>query len=783
MKKNNNSPFSRKGKVDKGDDKVLKNNNSINLDLNREVENNSEEIKKTIVLNPIQTLTSPESPASTPEFDITNLSVSNILLNNNKYNSTIENKNLCLNMIVKNESRVILRLLESVVNYIDCYCICDTGSTDNTIEIIQNFFNSQKISIPGKIINEPFRDFGYNRTFALKACEEIDVKYILLMDADMILKVNPSITKTEFHNRLQSDAYYLFQGSDTFFYKNVRIVKNKLGMVYWGVTHEYVKTPEGTKYEQIQKEDIFINDIGDGGCKTDKFIRDINLLKQGLKDEPNNDRYTFYLANSYRDGGQYENAIETYKKRIEIGGWFDEVWHSHYSIGKCYKNLGDMANAIYWWLEAYNFFPNRIENLYEIIHHYRCNGKNNLAYGMYIIADHERNKNKTTDYLFLQKDVYDYKLDYELSIIGYYCNYQNYDLNKTSIKVLNYPFVEENISRNVLSNYKFYCKSILKSFPNCIINKNKEVLESIGDTIIEIVENSDDFVSSTPSMCLNNEGKLVVNVRFVDYRINNEGGYVNKKNITTKNVIAIIDISDPYNWVLKKEFLLKYNKELDNVYVGLEDIRLFSKNDRYIYFNANRGLNYHNIKIEHGLIDISSESTISGLLSMEGQREVEKNWVLFEDSNNNTKIIYNWSPLVIGDIDYGKLPISRLQPMEFKKTHEIKNPYFFKHLRGSSNGVKINNEIWFICHTVSYEDRRYYYHIFVVLDSTTYEVKKFTRYFSFEKEKVEYSLGFVYFEKTNKLLIGYSLTDKETKYYEVDKSIIDYMMITDIHSL
>ena len=43
---------------------------------------------------------------------------------------------ICLNMIVKNESRVIIRLLDSVVKILDGYCICDTGSTDNTIFLI-----------------------------------------------------------------------------------------------------------------------------------------------------------------------------------------------------------------------------------------------------------------------------------------------------------------------------------------------------------------------------------------------------------------------------------------------------------------------------------------------------------------------------------------------------------------------------------------------------------------------------------------------------------------------
>ena len=58
---------------------------------------------------------------------------------------------LCLNSIVKNESKIITRMLSSVVDIIDTYCICDTGSTDNTIEIITEFFDSRNIK--GKIIH------------------------------------------------------------------------------------------------------------------------------------------------------------------------------------------------------------------------------------------------------------------------------------------------------------------------------------------------------------------------------------------------------------------------------------------------------------------------------------------------------------------------------------------------------------------------------------------------------------------------------------------------------
>jgi glycosyltransferase involved in cell wall biosynthesis len=42
-------------------------------------------------------------------------------------------KTICLNMIVKGESRVIQRALASVKHLIDYWVIVDTGSTDGSI--------------------------------------------------------------------------------------------------------------------------------------------------------------------------------------------------------------------------------------------------------------------------------------------------------------------------------------------------------------------------------------------------------------------------------------------------------------------------------------------------------------------------------------------------------------------------------------------------------------------------------------------------------------------------
>lgn len=751
-------------------------------------------------------------------------------------------------MIVKNESRVIQRLLSSVAPFIDAYVICDTGSTDDTIPLIRSFFQIQ--GIPGHIVEEPFRDFGYNRSFALQKADELatECDYVLLLDADMILWLNPAMDVATIKNSLTEDAYHIFQGSDAFYYKNSRIVRRGIGASYWGVTHEYLSLKEGrgSKTGLLPKSTIFIKDIGDGGAKADKFERDIRLLKRGLEEHPTSERYMFYLANSYRDHGDTDLAIETYKRRIAAGGWFEEVWYSMYNIGVCYKSKGDMISAIHWWMEAYQFFPKRVENLYEIITHYRQQGKPQLAYLFYNMALKQVVlHNNNPDYLFLKKDIYDYKLDYEFSIFGYYCNIDNFDLTRICMKVVNCPLVESSIVQNVLSNYKFYAKKLTTwaepastTFPG-----QQAILSLIQDKWN--AEVGPGFVSSTPSLCLysinngNNNGNhkpqtiLSVCVRYVNYKINETGGYENQNQITTINKIAhfdwetgqqIVHFVSPSSssadgdgdnddngndiFIQLIDDTLVYdtsydnNKDNNNPYVGVEDVRLFWNSSlQGLCYNGNRGLGAHNIVVEIGtvvpavVVASSGNTYASGFIGMPNdkqQQNVEKNWVVFEDANKTQKIIYAWHDLCIGDrlliddnnnnnvldtADDTASASSSTFKYRFRQTHSIQTPNIFSKIRGSTNGVTVGREIWFICHAVSYEDRRYYYHMFVALCPHTYAIRKYTPLFTFEGEKVEYTLGFVYRKENNTFCIGYSTMDRTTKFMNIKKSAVENMCL------
>jgi len=650
---------------------------------------------------------------------------------------------LCLSMIVKNESKIITRLLNSVINIIDCYCICDTGSTDDTIKVIRDFFKDANID--GKIVECPFKNFSYNRNILIEYSNNM-ADYILLLDADMVLEV------TNFDKDMLKigDAFYIFQGNERFLYKNIRIIKNNMNFKYIGVTHEYIDIPANMNVCEIPKNMLFINDIGDGGCKSDKFERDIRLLTDGISVEPNNARYHFYLANSYYDFGDYDNAISMYQKRIQMGGWMEEVWYSYYRMGLCYKNMDKIHDAIYIWLEGFNYHSKRIENLYEIVKHYRNISHHKLADYFYKIAKNyasELNETNMSSYLFLHKDIYDYKLDFEYTIFASYNGVKNIDNHIVSI--LN-KCSEQYINANLLHNMKFY-KNILCENINC----KKKIFNHSIIRDINGVEHL--FYSSSSCVIPNKENNgFIMNVRYVNYLIDEKGKYSYKNNIISLN--QSLHMNSVFE-IIGNQWL---DTNFDNrLYMGIEDVRIFNDNNRIIFI----GTGYHKnnkIGICRGLYDkklIGNE-----LLCDFNYSECEKNWV-YVNYKEELHVIYKWYPLQITKI---KPDINVIELAETKNM-----PLIFSHCRGSTCGYNYNDEIWFVVHMVSYETPRHYYHMIVVFNKDM-EYLRYCSPFKFEGEPIEYCLSIIVTDQN--VIMNYSTWDRTTKMAIFEKKYIDDLL-------
>ena len=260
-------------------------------------------------------------------------------------------KTICLCMIVKNESKNIIRLFDSLIGIIDFISIVDTGCIDNTVELIEEW--SKKQNIPYKIHYRDFTNFGESRTHsyksALKSFNQAD--FLLLSDADFIWEKNEDL---HFNKKLLLNTkYYVLQKTKVSSYWNTRMISTKVKWICKGVTHEFwtCENHDDVKSNPpIMIESLRINDVDDGGCKENKFERDKMLLLKDLNENPNleNDlkiRYHFYLGQTFKSLEDYENAIIFFQKRIDLGGWEEEVYYSIYQMATCQER--NTANLVH----------------------------------------------------------------------------------------------------------------------------------------------------------------------------------------------------------------------------------------------------------------------------------------------------------------------------------------------------------------------------------------------------------------------------------------------------
>lgn len=302
---------------------------------------------------------------------------------------------ICLNMIVKNEAHIIERCLRSVLPILDHWCIVDTGSTDGTQTKIRNFFDG---IVPGELIERPWVNFGHNRTEAFELARPHG-EWVLLVDADMVLHRDGFRAEDL---DLGVSGYRVWQGTESFGYENVRLLRSDLPWRCVGVTHEYFTT--GLEHEaQETLRTLRIQDIGDGGSKLDKFERDIRLLREGLTQEPHNTRYVFYLAQSYRDIGDYREALGLYRQRAQMGDFEEEAWYAAYQTGVCLEALGEHQEAIVAYLSAYDRRPTRAEPLHACAVLARKLGRWGLAV---LCSRGAMMLPRPNDILFVSEDVY-----------------------------------------------------------------------------------------------------------------------------------------------------------------------------------------------------------------------------------------------------------------------------------------------------------------------------------------------------------------------------------------
>lgn len=354
---------------------------------------------------------------------------------------------VCLNLIVKNEAHVIKRCLDSIKDYIDCWCICDTGSTDGTQEIIKEYLKN----IPGKLLQHDWVDFSTNRNMALTAAKEM-ADYVLLIDADdKFIVTDPNVFKN-----ITASNYYITINNANLKYKRVQLIAKHSDAHYVGVLHEVIIT----NYHVSMLNGIEIETFREGARTQNpkKYQEDAALLQKEYDKDPTNSRTAFYLAQSYRDSNELKKAIYYYKQRILLGGWEEELYYSQYQIAKCAEALGQYEEAILNYLKAYDIRPTRAEVLFKLAVLYRQLGKYNLGY---LFAKKGTQTPLPTDILFVENNIYEYLMLFELSIHEYWVGKYE-DAISSCKKLMEIPNVPESILNQNRINIQFSINKLKK---------------------------------------------------------------------------------------------------------------------------------------------------------------------------------------------------------------------------------------------------------------------------------------------------------------------------------
>jgi glycosyltransferase involved in cell wall biosynthesis len=625
----------------------------------------------------------------------------------------------CLVSIVKNESKNITRLLDSVADLVTEYVISDTGSTDNTVDVIKQH------RLPGNVVHRAFDNFANARNAALINARILTkCDYLLLLDADMQLVVNDKQWLLDFNK----DACDFIQKQGGMSYRNMRVVKRTVAAKYIGVTHEYVDLPQGTVTANAPVDAVYIADHGDGGCKADKFERDIRLLTGAIELNPSDERAAFYLAESYHHSGKHERAIEWYLRRIMLGGWHQEVWYSKFKILKCFIDLKRFEDARIW-LQKEGLGSPRAEPAYHLCRALRECGQNHLAYYFYTLAAKHPMPDET-DALFLEQDVYKFGLDFEQLILWYYVSKdRDYGLRLT-YHFLNKPGVPYYMSKCVHDNLMFY----LNPIGGTITSRKDEPYEG-------------NWRYTTPAICGDDLVYRLVNYTIMDdnrYNILDEDGVVRTQNLWNGHLLKVTaDPSVPRR---------------DAYVMGLEDLRLTRDGNQVLGLAAS--MEYSNtdrvVTQVFYTIDVPEKTIhVKGLLS--DGTSTQKNWVWAA----YPEIVTDWYPnIVVRKID--------AETCSVEKVRDIPSPELLKFMRGSSNGVFYRGEWWFTTHTVidGRDKIRHYIHYLVVLSGDLTSFRRMTFPFTFEQgADIEFSTALRLSDEGAEF--GYSIRDGTPRFRSV----------------
>jgi len=257
---------------------------------------------------------------------------------------------ISLAMIVRDAEETVERCIRSALPLISRWTVIDTGSVDGTKEIVQRTLQH----LPGQLLDSPWVNHAHNRT-ELLAIARHGCDYVLMLDADMEVAVEGEIPE------LTADSYLLTIRDRGMEYPLPLLTASLKPFYYTGVAHSFLACAVPAGADRLAA--IALVDHGGGASGPEKYARDRDVLAVEVGKDPTDARSWFYLAQSYRDLDQIDEAIAAYRFRASLGGWDEEVYFSLYQAGVLLCEHRNAWEGMQLLLDATRGKPNRVEAL------------------------------------------------------------------------------------------------------------------------------------------------------------------------------------------------------------------------------------------------------------------------------------------------------------------------------------------------------------------------------------------------------------------------------------
>ena len=304
---------------------------------------------------------------------------------------------LILTQIMKNESHVAYRMLDSIKSIIDGICVIDTGSTDNSIEVVKKW--GEENNIETYVFERPFDDYEKSRNYSFEKAREVFLSkndnhtyYNFWLDFDEQLIIDEKFNK----NGINKDLYMFTTWIGSMKYTRNELCRLDKPFRFYGVCHEFIVSDDKNITSGLM-DGIRVNVTMDGaswqGNVPTKYLSHAHTLEKYINEDRTDPRWIFYTAQSYHDSAsipdnreeneeRLRRALKYYRERVQRpDGYYEEIYYSQYRAGTIMRNLEEPWNLTHQeLLKAYSMDPMRGESIKIIIDYYLQMGEWHLAY-------------------------------------------------------------------------------------------------------------------------------------------------------------------------------------------------------------------------------------------------------------------------------------------------------------------------------------------------------------------------------------------------------------------